>query len=110
MQSLGAVIAKIITSVIGAAVSLWLLYTTLGERLSVMFALRSALLIFASAACALWLIDAQGVAALASAQGAAGLAGRMVLAVLAVLTFSAVLGVLGRDDLRRLRHGLVGAR
>ena len=110
MQTLGAVIAKIITSVIGAAVSLWLLYTTLGERLSVMFALRSALLIFASAACALWLIDAQGVAALASAQGAAGLAGRMVLAVLAVLTFSAVLGVLGRDDLRRLRHGLVGAR
>lgn len=110
MQSLGAVIAKIITSVIGAAVSLWLLYTTLGERLSVMFALRSALLIFASAACALWLIDAQGVASLASAQGAAGLAGRMVLAVLAVLTFSAVLGVLGRDDLRRLRHGLVGAR
>jgi O-antigen/teichoic acid export membrane protein len=110
MQSLGAVIAKIITSVIGAAVSLSLLYATLGERLSVMFALRSALLIFASAACALWLIDAQGVASLASAQGAAGLAGRMVLAVLAVLTFSAVLGVLGRDDLRRLRHGLVGAR
>ncbi|MBU3678934.1 MAG: hypothetical protein FGM32_04920 [Candidatus Kapabacteria bacterium] len=110
MQSLGAVIAKIITSVAGAAVSLWLLHATLGKRMSVTLVLRLMVLVGLCAGVSLWLIDADGVAVLSTFQGIAGLVGRMVLAVLAVLTFAALLGVLGRDDLRRLRHGLVGAR
>ncbi|MFM8771767.1 MAG: oligosaccharide flippase family protein [Candidatus Kapaibacterium sp.] len=110
MQSLGAVIAKIITSVVGAAVSLWLLHATLGTRLSLMFMLRMVVLTGLCAGASLWLIDAGGVTVLSSAQGIAGLLGRMVVAVIAVLTFATGLGVLGRDDLRRLRNGFVGAR
>lgn len=110
MQSLGAVIAKIITSVAGAAVSLWLLHATLGKRLSVAFALRIVLLTGLCAGVSLWLIDGNGIAVLSSAQAVAGLIGRMTLAVLSVLTFAAVLGVLGRDDLRRIKLGIMGAR
>ena len=110
MQSLGAVIAKIITSVIGAAASLWLLHASLGKRLSVMFVFRSALLILASAACALWLIDAHGSAVFSSMEGIGSLVGRVLLAALAVLLLSGVLGVLDRDDLQRMILGIRGAR
>lgn len=110
MQSLGAVIAKIITSVIGAAVSLWLLHATLGERLSATFVIRSGLLTFVSAATALWLVNDDTSAVLSSVQGVGSLLGRAALAVSAVLAFSMALGVLGREDLQRMRLGLRGAR
>lgn len=106
--SLGAVIAKIITSVIGAGVGIMLLRQTLGSRVGSGFVLRAATLTVVSAGMSIALVDLSvDVEALSAWEALITLA-RMTAVVAGVMLCAAAVGLFTRQDVQRLRKGLAG--
>lgn len=107
LQSLGAVVAKIITSVAGAGVSLWLLQATLGSRIGLGFGLRCLLLTLISCALAVILMPAAppGEVVWSSVPS---LLWRLAVVIVAVPVAAIALRILDGRDLRRLRNGFAG--
>ncbi|MEN9282193.1 MAG: hypothetical protein RL594_1128 [Bacteroidota bacterium] len=108
MSSLGAVLAKVITSILGASVSLWLLHQTMGNRINVQFAIRCIVLCAAAGCVSLGLADRQLALKSVSMAVVLETAGRIVAALLGVMGLSFLTGLLGRDDIRRVVRGIRG--
>jgi len=108
MSSLGAVVAKIITSVVGAAVSLRLLRASLGMRISLTFALRCLVVTAFSAGIALWLTDASVRISTVTFAVAGSLLLRLAGAVVGVTACAMLFGLVTHHDVMRLRKGLAG--
>ena len=107
MQSLGAVVAKIITSFAGAGVSLWLLHATLGGRIGLGFGLRCLLLTLISCALAVTLMSSASSAGL-EWSSVPTLLWRLVVVTIAIPLAALAVGILDGRDIRRLRNGFAG--
>ncbi|MBU3699154.1 MAG: hypothetical protein FGM33_03965 [Candidatus Kapabacteria bacterium] len=108
MSSLGAVVAKIITSVVGAVVSLGMLRASLGMRISVLFALRCLALTVAAAGMTLWLADPSVRMSGVTLEVAATILLRLTGAIVGVTACAMIFGLVTRHDVLRLRKGLAG--
>jgi O-antigen/teichoic acid export membrane protein len=110
MSALGAVVAKIITSVVGAGVSLYLLQRTLSGRTGAWFVLQCLFVTLLAAGAAWGLADTSAGASTSTPTHLLMLFVRMLAAAAVVVIGALGVGLLTRADVARLGRGLVGAR
>lgn len=110
LSALGAVVAKILTSVVGAGVSLILLHRTLSWRAGAGFAAQCALLTLLAAAASLALADTSFSASTFAPMTALTLLWRMLVSAAVVIIGALAVRLLSWADVARLGRGLAGVR